>query len=69
MEYTAKLNNWFYNKKMNVLVGDIEGDKRFPDGSKVQTSRLRPMSEQVSTPKEGAVMLTMNSSYLLGEKG
>lgn len=69
-EYTARLENWAYNKKMNIIVGDCFGDihDRFADGSSIQTSRLKPMSMQVSAPKEGVIMATLNSSYLLGKK-
>ncbi len=69
-EYTARLENWAYNSKQNVLIGECFGDigGRFPDGSKIQTSRLKPMSMQISTPKKGSIMATLNSAYLLGEK-
>lgn len=67
---TGRLENWAYNAKSNTLVGEIYDDVngRFPDGSQIQTSRLKPMSMQVTSPKEGAVMATLNSSYLLGKR-
>lgn len=69
-EYTARLENWAYDKKQNVIVGEIYDDinNRFEDGSKIMTSTLKSMSLQVSTPKEGAIMVTLNSAYLLGSK-
>lgn len=69
-QYTARLEDWAHDKKQNVLVGrcycDLNG--RFEDGAMIRTSRLKPMSMQVSTPKEGAIMATLNSTYLLGSK-
>lgn len=68
--YTARLENWAYNRKQNIIIGDVYDDKngRFVDGSKIATSRLKPMSMQVSLPEEGAIMTTLNSTYLLGRK-
>lgn len=70
MKITGRLENWAYNSKSNTIVGEIYNDAngRFRDGSQIQTSRLKPMSVQVSTPKEGVVMETLNSSYLLGKR-
>lgn len=68
--YTARLEQWVYDKKQNILIGECYGDVsgRFPDGALIRTSRLKPMSVQGSTPKEGAIMATLNSTYLLGSK-
>jgi len=67
---TARLENWLMDNKSGCLVGDIYDDelKRWSDGQKIKTSRLQPMSVQAYTVKEGAVVLTQNSSYLLGKK-
>lgn len=67
---TARIENWAFNKKQNVIIGDIYDDIycRWRDGTLITTSLLKPMSMQVSSPKEGAIMETLNSSYLLGKK-
>lgn len=69
-KYTARLENWAFDKKQNVIVGEVYDDinNRFEDGSKIMTSNLMSMSVQVSTPKKGAIMKTLNSEYLLGDK-
>ena len=68
--FTATIENWSWNKKSNTIVGYIYGDSngRFEDGTFIQTSTLKPMSMQVSSPKEGAILQTLNSSYKLGKK-
>lgn len=70
MQITGRIENWSYNKKQNVIVGDLHDDihKRWEDGQFIRTSKLKPMSMQVSTPKEGVVISTLNSNYLLGKK-
>jgi len=69
-QVTGTLNNWAYSKKQNVIAGYIFNDinKRFPDGTLIQTSKLKPMSMQVSSPAEGVIISTTNSKYLLGPK-
>ena len=49
-----------------MLYDDIHG--RWADGQSISTSRLLPMSMQVHTLKEGAIVATQNSQYLLGKK-
>ena len=70
MHVTARLENWLMDNKSGCLIGDIYDDelKRWPDGQKIKTSKLAPMSVQASPAKEGDVMYTLNSSYLLGKK-
>ena len=70
MSVTARLENWTVDNKSGCLIGDIYDDelKRWTDGQKIKTSKLAPMSVQPSSAKEGAVMHTLNSSYLLGKK-
>ncbi len=70
MELTGRIENWSYNKKQNVIVGEIYDDinNRWEDGQFIQTSSLLPMSMQVSSPKEGVAISTLNSRYLLGKK-
>lgn len=67
---TGRLENWAYNKGQNVLIGDLYDDihGRWADGQSISTSRLLPMSMQVHTLKEGAIVSTQNSHYLLGKK-
>ena len=68
--FTAKIENWVWQKVSNTIVGYIYGDSsgRFEDGTFIQTSTLKPMSMQVSSPKEGAILQTLNGSYKLGKK-
>lgn len=68
--YTARLENWSHNKEQNVIAGDIYNDAngRWKDGTRIVTSQLLPMSMQISTPKEGRIIGTRNSTYLLGSK-
>lgn len=69
-EYTGRIENWVHDKKQGVIIGDLYDDKRgrWIDGAKIMTSKLAPMSMQISTPKEGVIVMTRNSSYLLGVK-
>ena len=69
-EVTGRIENWSYNKKQNVIVGDLYDDihGRWKDGQFIQTSSLLPMSMQVSSPREGVKVSTLNSTYLLGKK-
>ena len=71
MNYTARLENWLMDNKSGCLIGNIYDDetKRWEDGQKIKTSKILPMSAQTETPKEGALISTMNSVYLLGKKG
>jgi len=68
--FTATIERWSWHKKSNTIVGRIYGDLkgRFDDGTFFQTSALKPMSMQISIPKEGAIMQTLNGSYKLGKK-
>lgn len=68
---TGIIRNWVFNRKMNVIVGNIYNDAngRFDDGSLIQTSKLLKMSMQVESVKDGAIVSTLNSTYKLeGEK-
>ena len=71
MQVTARLENWTVDNKSGCLIGEIHEDtenRGWPDGTRIKTSKMQPMSMQSSTPKEGVVIFTMNSSYLLGKK-
>ncbi|AUR89844.1 hypothetical protein NVP1133O_43 [Vibrio phage 1.133.O._10N.222.51.E4] len=67
---TGRIESWAYDKKQNVIIGELYDDigGRWIDGTMISTSRLKPMSMQVSTPKEGSIIVTLNSTYLLGKK-
>lgn len=67
-DYTAKLEDWYVDISGSIC-GNIYGDSkdRFKDGSPIKTSYTLPMSMQVSSPKEGIIIFTRNSSYLLGK--
>lgn len=69
-EYIGRIENWVHDKKQNVIIGDLYGDKRgrWIDGANITTGKLAPMSMQISTPKEGTIVMTRNNSYLLGVK-
>ena len=63
----ARLEEWVFVH--NTLIGKIYDDSRgFEDGLVCVTSPLLPMAQQVSSPKEGVVVFTQNSEYLLGKK-
>ena len=66
-EVTGTLEEWVYDKGRNVLVGRIYNDteKRWPDGYWVYTSGIVRPDEL----KQGDVVETMNSYYLLGAEG
>ena len=70
MSFHARIENWAYDKKSNTIVGDIYDDihERWTNGTFIQTSKLKPMSMQLSSPKEGVVVATLNSQYMLGKK-
>jgi hypothetical protein len=55
------------DKKDVVIIGNVYGDSRWPDGTMIRTSALLPMSMQAHTPKEGYTINTLNSTYLLGK--
>ena len=66
-EYDGVLTNWIIDPMgRGVLWGEIFGDKkeRFNDGSWIHTSYMEP--DVISGAKEGIVVRTLNSAYLLG---
>ena len=67
---TGIIKNWVFNKKINLIVGNIHNDAngRFEDGTIIQTSKLLPMSMQVNSVKDGAIVSTLNSTYKLDGK-
>ena len=61
---TARLEYWSYDKVWHVFNGHIFDDvrMRFPDGSYIHTSHcVEPDA------KEGDIIHTLNSTYLLGK--
>ena len=68
---TGRIENWVYDEYRGIIIGDLYDDinNRWEDGQKISTSRLLPMSLQAhSSPKEGGVVNTLNSTYLLGKE-
>jgi len=65
-EITGRLEGWIYDADYNVLWGFIYDDtrKRFRDGEYIHTSGI-PRGKRIEF-KEGMIVDTLNSSYLLG---
>lgn len=73
-QITGTLHNWYLGKNYGeeyILWGDIRGDihGRFPDGSWIHTSGIKHSDFPVESLKEGDVVKTRNSTYLLGKRG
>jgi hypothetical protein len=68
MGQKGRLENWVVCHG-NVLLGEIYDDNtgRFEDGYSIVISKLLPMAQQMSSPKEGVEVFTQNSTYLLGK--
>jgi hypothetical protein len=66
---TGKLENWILveDQGLTIVFGYIYGDqkRRFVNGVHMYTS---PVHTPVSQIKEGNVIKTLNSQYLLGKK-
>jgi hypothetical protein len=66
---TGRLENWEHQPEMyNIMWGDLYDDinTRWPDGTRIRTSSLsHPKTTEF---KEGDVIRTRNSTYLLGKK-
>jgi len=62
-EVTGRLENWAFNGR--ALCGQIFDDKkgRWPDGHAIKLSRV-----QACRLREGGVVRTRNSIYLLGKE-
>lgn len=62
---TARLENWSYDASLNVFWGNIYDDvrERWWDGAYIHTSHC-PEPDA----KEGDVVVTLNSTYLLGKR-
>jgi hypothetical protein len=66
-EITGRLENWV--PQFNILWGHVHDDvrKRFEDGTWIHTSSI--FNVNLKDLKEGDVVQTLNSSYLLGKRG
>lgn len=69
-DVTGRIENWTLYEQERVVIGNLYDDihGRWGEGQVITTSRLLPMSMQANTIKEGAVVSTQNSHYLLGKK-
>lgn len=68
MKVTGTLEHWWHEPAyFNVMWGQVYGDihGRFVDGTLIHTSTLKHSSKQIH--KEGDIIATMNSFYLLGK--
>lgn len=70
-EITGRLENWVYDSLWNVVWGNCYDDihKRFRDGEWIHTSDIPTTrnGRTGSTLKEGDIIKTLNSTYLLGK--
>jgi len=67
-ETTGRLEKWCVDKVYpSIIWGNLYDDrhKRWRQGQRIHTSSIITPPEEW---KEGAVITTMNSTYLLGEK-
>ena len=67
-EITGRLEYWIYDERNNIFWGDLYGDvhNRWRDGQDIHTSTVTTPEAPLS--KEGDVIETLNSKYLLGKK-
>lgn len=68
-EYNGVLQDWTVDGYgRSVVWGDIYGDTkgRFPEGTWIHTSRIVE-PQDLTTLKEGMIVETLNSKYLLGQ--
>lgn len=68
MEVTGRLEDWTHDKEgFNVIWGHVYEDVRgrFRDGTWIHTSVLR--HPKIAVHKEGDIVRTLNSTYLLGK--
>lgn len=66
---TGRLEGWRYDVMYHVLWGYLYEDvnKRWEDGQYIHTSTLQIKIDDIPTLKEGDVVHTRNSTYLLGK--
>ena len=65
-EVTGRLENWY--RWSSMIIGDVYGDvrERFEDGQSIHTASIKGDRDNL---KEGDVVQTRNSRYLLGKRG
>lgn len=68
MKPTARLENWEWDGRHNVIWGSIYDDvrKRWPEGTRIHTSYIAD-EDADGFLMEGEVIKTLNSTYLLGK--
>ena len=66
---TGRLENWQYSKTNNIIYGEIYDDVRgrWVDGTPIHTSNI-PNGRRGVDFKEGEIIYTLNSTYLLGKE-
>lgn len=66
-ELTGRLENWSKDSSFNILWGNIYDDQmeRWEDGQIIHTSDIKGL--QKLDLKEGDIVQTLNSRYLLGK--
>lgn len=72
-ETTARLENWYIRHgdiDNYVIIGNVYDDakNRFHNGIQIRTSFISYEDYPVDSLDKGAVVETLNSNYLLGEK-
>lgn len=67
-EVTGRLENWFWDEKHNIVWGDLYEDTRgrWREGQHIHTSWVQSHIE--GQAREGDVIETLNSTYLLGKE-
>lgn len=71
MDITAVIDDWHVDTRGRFVIwGNIRGDKggRFSDGTYIHTSRVNLEEVELKALKEGDIVETLNSTYLLGRK-
>lgn len=69
-EVTGRLIDWEYDPINHVIWGHLVEDirKRFRDGAKIHTSNLSVSRDKAKELKNGDLVKTRNSLYLLSER-
>ena len=69
-EITGRLIDWEYDGVNHVVWGHLVEDtrKRFRDGAKIHTSNLSMSRKDAKELKNGDIVKTRNSLYLLSER-
>lgn len=64
-EVTGRLEGWYWDDQYNIIWGYLYDDvrERWCDGQYIHTSHIEDKKDY----KEGDIVYTLNSSYLLGK--